>query len=46
MDLALHFLDMYHSDFHLRKNVLPSNFENILCSNKFLKVSPSRNYFA
>jgi hypothetical protein len=46
MDLALHFLDMYHLDFHLKKNILPSNFEKILWNNKFLKVPPSRNYFA
>jgi hypothetical protein len=46
MDLALHFLHMYHLDFHLKKNILPSNFEKILWSNKFLKVPPSRIYFA
>jgi hypothetical protein len=37
---------MYHSDFHWKKNILPSKFEKILWSNKFLKVPPSRNYFA
>jgi hypothetical protein len=30
----------------LKKNILPSNFEKILWSIKFLKVLPSRNYFA
>jgi hypothetical protein len=29
----------------LKKNILPSNFEKILWSNKFLKVPPCRNYF-
>jgi hypothetical protein len=29
----------------LKKNILPSNFEKILLSNKFLKVPPCRNYF-
>jgi hypothetical protein len=38
MDSALHFLHIYRLDFHLKKNILPSNFEKILWSNKFLKV--------
>jgi hypothetical protein len=29
----------------LKKNILPSNFEKILWSNKFLKVPPCKNYF-
>jgi hypothetical protein len=29
----------------LKKNILPSNFEKILWSNKFLKVPPCRNDF-
>jgi hypothetical protein len=45
MNSALHFLHIYHLDFHLKKNILPSNFEKILWSNKFLKVPPWRNYF-
>src|SRR5450759_446709 len=31
--------------FPLLKKMLPSDFEKILRSNKFLKVPPSRNYF-
>jgi hypothetical protein len=38
MNLALHFLCIYRLDFHLKKKILPSNFENILWNNKFLKV--------
>jgi hypothetical protein len=38
MDLALHFLHIYHLDFHLKNKILPSIFEKILWSNKFLKV--------
>jgi hypothetical protein len=45
MNLALHILHIYHLDFHLKKNILPSNFEKILWRNKFLKVPPCRNYF-
>jgi hypothetical protein len=45
MDSALHFLHIYHLDFQLKKKILPSNFEKILWSNKFLKVPPCRNYF-
>jgi hypothetical protein len=45
MESALHFLHIYHLDFHLKKSILPSNFEKILWSNKFLKVPPCRNYF-
>jgi hypothetical protein len=37
MNSPLHFLHIYHLDFHLKKNILPSNFEKILWSNKFLK---------
>jgi hypothetical protein len=36
MNSALHFLHIYHLDFHLKKKILPSNFEKILWSNKFL----------
>jgi hypothetical protein len=32
MNSALQFLHIYHSDFHLKKNPLPSNFEKILWS--------------
>jgi hypothetical protein len=39
------FLHIYRLDFHLKKKTLPSNFEKILWSNKFLKVPPCRNYF-
>jgi hypothetical protein len=42
MDSALHILHIYHLDFHLKKNILPSNFEKILWSNKFLKVPVCR----
>jgi hypothetical protein len=45
MNSALHFLHIYRLDFHLKKNILPSKFEKILWSNKFLKVPPCRNYF-
>jgi hypothetical protein len=38
MNLALHFLHIWRLDFHLKKKILPSNFEKILWSNKFLKV--------
>jgi hypothetical protein len=38
MNSALHFLHIYCLDFHLKKNILPSNFEKIPWSNKFLKV--------
>jgi hypothetical protein len=40
MNSALYFLHIYHLDFHLMKNILPSIFEKILWSNKFLKVPP------
>jgi hypothetical protein len=40
MNSTLHFLHIYHLDFHLKKNILPSNFEKILRKNKFLKVPP------
>jgi hypothetical protein len=39
MNSALDFLHIYHLDFYLKKTILPSNFEKILWSNKFLKVS-------
>jgi hypothetical protein len=39
MNSALHFLHIYHLDLHLKKTILPSIFEKILWSNKFLKVS-------
>jgi hypothetical protein len=45
MNSALHFLHIYRSDFYLKKKILPSNFEKILWSNKFLKVPLCRNYF-
>jgi hypothetical protein len=45
MNSALYFLHIYCLDFHLKKNILPSNFEKILWSNNFLKVPPCRNYF-
>jgi hypothetical protein len=45
MNSTLHFLHIYHLDFHLKKKILPSNFEKILWSNKFLKVPPCKNYF-
>jgi hypothetical protein len=38
MNLVFHFLRIYHLDFYLKKKILPSNFEKILWSNKFLKV--------
>jgi hypothetical protein len=38
MNSALHFLHIYRLDFYLKKNILPSNFEKIPWSNKFLKV--------
>jgi hypothetical protein len=38
MNLALHFLHIYHLDLHLKKKILPSNVEKILLNNKFLKV--------
>jgi hypothetical protein len=44
-NLALHFLHFYLLNFHMKKNILPSNFEKILWSNKFLKVPPCRNDF-
>jgi hypothetical protein len=45
MDSVLHFLHIYHLDFQLKKNILPSNIEKILWNNKFLKVPSCRNYF-
>jgi hypothetical protein len=45
MNSALCFLHIYHLDFHLKKKILPSNFEKILWSDKFLKVHRYRNYF-
>jgi hypothetical protein len=45
MNSTLHFLHIYRLDFHLKKKILPSNFEKFLWSNKFLKVPPCRNYF-
>jgi hypothetical protein len=30
MNSALHFFHIYHLDFHLKKKILPSNFEKIL----------------
>jgi hypothetical protein len=45
MNLAFHSLHIYHLDLYLKKKTLPSNFGNILWSNKFLKVPPCRNYF-
>jgi hypothetical protein len=45
MNSALHFLHIYHLDFHLKEKILPSNFEKIPWSNKFLKVPPCRDYF-
>jgi hypothetical protein len=38
MNLVLYFLHIYHLDFHLKKKILPSNFEKIRWSNNFLKV--------
>jgi hypothetical protein len=38
MNSTLHFLHIYHLDFHLKKKKLPSNVEKILWSNKFFKV--------
>jgi hypothetical protein len=43
MNSTCHFFHIYNLDFHLKKIFLPSNFENILWSNKFLKVPPCRN---
>jgi hypothetical protein len=40
MNSALHFLHIYRLDFYLMKNIFPLNFEKILWSNKFLKVTP------
>jgi hypothetical protein len=45
MNSTLHCLHIYHFDFQLKKKILPSNFEKILWSNKFLKVPLCRNYF-
>jgi hypothetical protein len=45
MNLALYFFHIYYLDFHLKKKILPSKFEKILWSNKFLKIPPCRNYF-
>jgi hypothetical protein len=45
MNLVLHFLYIYRLDFHLKKNILPSNFETMLWSNKFLKLPHCRTYF-
>jgi hypothetical protein len=38
MNSTFHFLHIYYLDFHLKNKILPSNFEKILWSNKFLKV--------
>jgi hypothetical protein len=38
MNSTLHFLHIYCLDLHLKKKILPSNFEKNLWSNKFLKV--------
>jgi hypothetical protein len=38
MNSALHSLYIYLFNFHLKKKILPSNFEKILWDNKFLKV--------
>jgi hypothetical protein len=38
MNSAVHSLHIHRSDFHLKKNIWPSNFEKILLSNKFLMV--------
>jgi hypothetical protein len=43
MDSTLYFLHIYRLDSQLKKNILPSNFEKILWSSKFLKVLPCRN---
>jgi hypothetical protein len=40
MNSTLHFLYIYHLDFSLKKKILPSYFEKIQWSNKFLKVPP------
>jgi hypothetical protein len=45
MDSTLHFLYIYFLDFYLKNIFLPSNFEKILWSNKFLKVTPRRDLF-
>jgi hypothetical protein len=45
MNLACHTLHIYRLDFHLEKDILPSNFEKILWRNKFFKVPTCRNYF-
>jgi hypothetical protein len=37
-DWTLCLLHIYRLNFHLKNNFLPSNFENILLSNNFLKV--------
>jgi hypothetical protein len=42
---TLHFLHIYCLDFYLKKKFLPSIFEKILWSNKFLKVPSCRNDF-
>jgi hypothetical protein len=39
MNLVLHSFHIYRLDFHLKKKILPSIFEKIHWSNKFLKVS-------
>jgi hypothetical protein len=38
MNSVLHFFHIYNLDFYLKIKILPSNFEKILWSNKFLKV--------
>jgi hypothetical protein len=43
MNSTRYFLHVYYLDFYFKKIFLPSNFEKILWSNKFLKVPPCRN---
>jgi hypothetical protein len=38
MNSTLHFLHIYSLESHLKKKILPSNFEKILWNNNFLKV--------
>jgi hypothetical protein len=45
MNSTLHFLYIYHLDFLLKKKILPSIFEKILWSIKFLKVPSCWNCF-
>ena len=45
MNSTLHFSHIYYLDFYLKKNFLPSNFEKILWSTKFLKVPPCKTFF-